>query len=213
MQLNVAITDRLTFIADKDGYARIDPRQGAQTNGWLDLAAGFKYTIIRDVDNQFLFTAGLMYEMPSGSSEVFQSQGSGILTPFFTYGKQFCEHWHFMGTDGYCCALDQHENSSFFYNSFHLDREIDGWFYPLVEANWFYYTQGGNVLPRALGEGDSLLNLGTRGMAGRQLLSTAFGARFKISESVIAGAAYEVPLSDYKGILNNRVTVELTLRY
>lgn len=213
MQVNVALTERLTFIADKDGYSQITPRVGSRTSGWLDLAAGLKYTLIRDVENQFLFTAGLMYEAPSGAAQVFQSQGSGIFTPFVTYGKQFADHWHFIGTHGFSFAVDPSQNSSFFYHSLHLDREIGGWFYPLVELNWFQYTQGGNLLPRAIGEGDGLLNLGTQGMNGRQLLTTAIGARFKITEGISAGAAYEFPLSNYKGILNNRVTADLVLRY
>ena len=212
MQVNLALTERLTFIADKDGYGQISPNGGKTTQGWLDLAAGFKYVFIRDVENQFLFTGGLMYEMPSGANQVFQAQGSGIITPFVTYGKQFCEHWHIMGTEGFA-ALDPRENSSFFYSSVHLDREIGGWFYPLVEMNWFQYTRGGNVLPRSYGDGDGLLNLGAQGMAGRELLTTAIGAQFKFSENLIAGAAYEFPLSDYKGLLNNRIIVNLVFRY
>jgi hypothetical protein len=213
MQVNIALTDRLTFIADKDGYTQLATHQLARTQGWLDLAAGLKYTIIRDVENQCLFTAGLMYEAPSGAAQVFQNQGSGIMTPFVTYGKEFCEHWHFMGTSGFSFGLDPNENSSFFYHSLHLDREIGGWFYPLLEMNWFQYTGGGTTLPRSLGEGDGLFNFGTQGMTGRELLTTAIGAKFKLANNVWAGAAYEFPLSEYKGILNNRITVDLTIRY
>ena len=213
MQVNLAITDRLTFIADKDGYGVFRTTNLKPSNGWLDLAAGFKYTLIRDVENQFLFTVGIMYEMPSGAAQVFQRTGEGIFTPFITYGKQFADHWHFMGTHGYSFGVDPGANSSFFYHSLHLDREINGWFYPLVEMNFFQYTHGGNALPRAIGEGDGLLNLGTQGMNGRDLLTTAIGAKFKLSQNVMAGAAYEFPLSGYMGILNNRVTVDLVLRY
>lgn len=68
-------------------------------------------------------------------------------------------------------------------------------------------------MPRVIGEGDGLLNLGTQGMQGRQLFTTALGAKIKFSSRLYAGAAYEFPLSDYKGILNNRVTFDMVLRY
>jgi hypothetical protein len=213
LQLNVALTERLAFIADKDGYADINPGRGAASNGWLNIAAGFKYTLVRDVENQFLFAAGLMYEVPSGDAAVFQNTGGGFLTPFVSWGKQFGDHWHVIGNHGFSFPLDTNEGSSFFYHSLHIDREIGGWFYPLVEFNWFQYTGGGDLLPRAVGEGDGLLNLGTRDMNGRQLFSTAFGAKVKFCEHLYAGGAYEVALSDYKGLLNNRVIVDLVLRY
>lgn len=213
MQVNVAVTERLAIIADKDGYATLNPRLGAASHGWLNLAAGLKYTLIRDVENQFLFAAGLMYEIPSGEAAVFQNNGGGFITPFISYGKEFCDHWHFIGNHGYSFALDQGAGSSFFYHSFHLDREIGGWFYPLIEANWFHYTGGGTLLPRAVGDGDGLLNLGTQGMSGRSLFSTAVGAKVKFSEHLYLGGAYEVALSDYKGILNNRIIADLVVRY
>ncbi|MFO0798426.1 MAG: hypothetical protein U0804_13195 [Gemmataceae bacterium] len=213
MQVNVALTERLTLIADKDGYADVYPRGAASSHGWLNIAAGLKYTLVRDVENQFLFAAGLMYEVPSGEAAVFQNTGGGFLTPFVSYGKEFGEHWHVIGNNGYSFALDQSTGSSFLYTSLHLDREIGGWFYPLVEANWFYYTGGGTNLPRAVGEGDGLLNLGTAGMSGRMMFSTAVGAKAKLGEHLYLGGAYEVALSEYKGLLNNRVIVDLVLRY
>lgn len=213
MQVNIALTERLAFTADKDGYAQLSPKAGGNASGWLNLAAGLKYTLIRDVENQFLFATGLLYEMPSGSEAVFQSQGGGIFTPYITYAKEFGEDWHFMGTHGYSFGVDQTANSSFFYHSLHLDREFFDWFYPLVELNWFQYTQGGDVLPRAIGEGDGLINFGTQGMAGRQMLSLAVGAAAKLTHNIEAGAAYEIGVSGYKGVLNNRIVCELILRY
>ena len=213
MQLNVALTERLTLTADKDGYASISPRNGANTNGWLNLGAGLKYTLIRDVENQFLFTAGLMYEVPTGEEDAFQNHGGGHFTPFVSWGKQLGEHWHVVGNHGFNFGANQSQSSNFFYHQLHIDREIGGWFYPLVEFNWFQYTAGGDRLPNAVGEGDGLLNLGTRDMRGKQLFTTAVGAKVKCGEHMYLGGAYEFALSEYKGLLNNRVTVDLVLRY
>ena len=59
LQVRAALTDRLSFVADKDGYAVIDPGTGPKQDGWLNVNVGLKYALIRDVDNQFLFTVGL----------------------------------------------------------------------------------------------------------------------------------------------------------
>lgn len=213
MQVNVALTERLAFIADKDGYIVSYPKNTPSFDGWANIAAGLKYTLIRNVERQFVLAVGLMYEIPTGSSNAFQGTGSGIYSPFVTYAKQFGEHTHFMATHGLSVPGDQNRNSTFFYHSWHLDREMWGWFYPLVEMNLFHYTAGGNQLPPVVGEGDGLLNLGTSGMDGKVLLTTAVGAKFKLSNHAYAGVAYEFPLTDYKGLLNNRITVDFVLRY
>src|SRR5262249_310120 len=43
LQVRVALTDRLSFIADKDGYAFLRPRGGPSRDGWVNVAAGLKY--------------------------------------------------------------------------------------------------------------------------------------------------------------------------
>jgi len=40
----------------QDGYFNIDLDNGASLDGWMDLAAGFKYAVIDDVENQFILT-------------------------------------------------------------------------------------------------------------------------------------------------------------
>jgi hypothetical protein len=214
LQLRLALTDRLTLIADKDGYAVITPKNGPRRHGTLDLAAGLKYAIIRDVEEQFLLTGGLMYEIQSGSSEVFQSQGDGIFTVFGATAKEFGEHTHWLNTVGYNVPVDGDENSSSLYWSTHLDYEIDGWLYPLIEANWYHWVSSGDRgLPPALGEGDGLINLGTSGVTGNDMVTIAVGGKAKLSQNVEFGAAWELPVSQRHDLLNNRLTAELIFRY
>jgi hypothetical protein len=212
IQANLALTERLSFIVDKDGIAHLNPRNGPDSTGWLNLAAGFKYAFYRNVETQTIASLGLMYEIPSGEADVFQNHGSGSLIPFVTFGKEFGGKWHYLQTSGYYVPLRANAGSSFFFNSFHIDRQI-GWFYPLAELNWFWYTSGGNRLPNAVGEGDGLLNLGTQGMANRQLVTAAIGGKAIISRYVTVGAAYEFPLTSRHDILNERITVEMIVRY
>src|SRR4029079_12694137 len=88
LQVRLALTDRLTFIADKDAYAVINSRN-LQRDGWLNIAAGFKYALIRDVENQFLVTLRGQYEPRTGETSVFQNQGDGLVTAFGVVGKEF----------------------------------------------------------------------------------------------------------------------------
>jgi hypothetical protein len=56
MPLNVALTERLAFIADKDGYAVLNPRRAVPSRaGWLNLAVGSQTCSADErVDHQFV---------------------------------------------------------------------------------------------------------------------------------------------------------------
>jgi hypothetical protein len=213
LQTNLALTDRLSVIADKDGVAHIAAGNLRSQTGLLNLSAGLKYTFYRDVETQTLAAAGFLYEIPSGEAKAFQSHGSGSFAPFVTVGQQFFDYWHYLQTTGYYFPLNAPQGSSFFWNSFHVDRQLFGWFYPLAEVNWFWYTAGGNLQPTAPGEGDGLLNFGTRGQSGAQLVTGALGAKAVLSKNYTLGFAYEIPLTQRHDILNQRLTVELIARY
>jgi hypothetical protein len=212
LQTNLAVTERLNIIADKDGYVHVAPRRGKSQSGFLNISAGLKYTFYRDVENQALAALGFLYEIPSGEAKVFQNQGAGSFAPFLTLGKEFRENWHYLQTTGYFFPLNSKQGSSFVWNSFHIDRKF-GWFYPLAELNWFWYTSGGVRLPAAVGEGDGLLNLGTRDQAGAHLVTAALGAKAILNKNYTLGFAYELPISNRHDLINNRLTIELIGRY
>jgi hypothetical protein len=210
-QVRAALTDRLSFIADKDGFLSLHPRVGGSRTGALNVAMGLKYAFIRDVENQLLVVGGIQYEPQSGYGNVFQNLGD-TMTGFGIIGKQFgcC---HVLLNSGYQQALDRNLNSNFCYTSLHLDRKF-GFIYPLVEANWFHWTQGGNHgLPPALGEGDGLLNLGTSGVAGNDLVTVAAGVKAVLSPYVTTGIAYETTVSNRQDLLNDRILFEMIFRY
>ncbi len=214
LQVRVALTDRLSFIADKDGVASIHPGVGKSETGALDIAAGLKYAFIRDVENQFLVDGGFMFEPQTGESNVFQGQGTGLFTLFLTGGKEFGDCYHILGNTGYQLPVDRSQNSSFFYTSLHLDKQMFGWLYPLVELNWFHWTGSGDRgLPSALGEGDGLINFGTSGVAGNDLVTVAVGLKAILNRHMDIGVAYETPISTRQDLIENRVLAELIFRY
>lgn len=214
LQLRAALTERLTFIADKDGIASIHAKDIDHRVGLLNMNFGLKYAFVRDVENQFLWTAGFTYEPPMGYRNVFENHGNGVMSIFTTAGKETANCAHVLHTFGYQFGLDPAENSSFFYNSFHIDKRVAGNLYPFAELNWFAYTAGGSRgLPPALGEGDGLLNLGTTGVAGNHLVTAALGLKAKLGNRADAGVAWEVPLSNRHDLIDNRLILELILRY
>jgi hypothetical protein len=211
LQARAALTERLTLIADKDGYASLNAHNLRHQNGWLDINAGFKYLLVRDVERQFLVSVGATYEPPTGESKVFQHQGSGVMTGFGTVGKEFGD-FHVLLNTGYQFGLKEGNNSSFLYSQIHLDKRVAGWLYPLVECNFFNYTAGGRNLPAALGEGDSLINFGTQGSAGNTLVTVAAGLKAQVCPNLDVGVAYESPLGR-KDIIRDRVLAEMIFRY
>lgn len=213
LQVRVALTERLSLIADKDGYAVINPAGADEEDGWLNVAAGLKYLLIRDVENQFLLSAGFMYELQTGEASVFQSHGSGTLSIFATAGKEFGCRNHFLATVGHVFPMDRTQNSGFFYTSLHLDREFFGWLYPLVELNWLHYTSSGNRGLPDIGEGDGLLNLGASDVTGHDLVTVAAGLKAKLNDHMETGVALETPISNRKDLIDYRLLAEFIIRY
>jgi hypothetical protein len=214
MELRFALTERLTLVADKDGYAWIHAANQPEAHGFLNFNFGLKYDIVRDVENQFLVAVGGTWEPQTGEGRVFQDIGTGIFTVFGVIGKEFGGCNHVLFNAGYQFPADPNQNSSFFYTQLHLDRQFFGWLYPLVELNWFHYTEGGDHgLPPSLGELDGLINLGTSGVSGNDLVTLAVGMKAQLSPHADTGFAFEVPISNRHDFLNNRLIVELILRY
>ncbi len=214
LQVRVALTERLSFIADKDGYLVVNPGNGPKQDGWLNVALGLKYAFVRDVENQLLVVGGLQYEPQTGEADAFQSHGDGVFTVFTTVGKEFLDKHHFIANLGYQFPATDSQNSSFFYTSFHLDRQLTCRLFTLVELNWFHWTDGGNRgLPEALGEGDGLLNLGTSSVAGNDLVTIAIGLKAIVNKNLDVGVAYETPISNRKDLIDHRILAEAILRY
>ena len=212
-QVGVALTERFELMLNKMGGVHFDPFAGGNRSGGLNLSVGGKYTFYRCVEDQCIAAAGLLYETGTGSSRTFQGKNGGLITPFVTYGKEFCDDWHLLGTHGVQLPGNPNQNSTFFYHSLHLDRRFFDCFVPFAELNYFQYVREGGLVPTEFGEGDGLLNFGTTGQGWKQTLNMAGGAAVILHECVQIGAAYVFPVSGRKDILNNRIVVELQVRY
>lgn len=83
LQARVALTDRLAFIATKDGYTVLRPDNGLLENeeGFMDISAGFKYAVIDDREKGLIVTPSLRFEIPIGADDLFQGRGDGVFIP------------------------------------------------------------------------------------------------------------------------------------
>jgi hypothetical protein len=232
--LTVALSDRLAVGLIQGGYAVAhlsrDPRQlqrqrlfaldplgrfrdvevGGEREGWLNIGGFVQYTFVEDCDCQFLLTAGLRLETPSGSRAVFQGFGPAHMAPYVTAGKGFGE-FHVLATTGYLFPVGSGDlTTNMFYTNVHLDRRCFGWLYPLVEFNTEYSTRSitfGQVARRGvLGLGD-IEGEGT-------VIELAAGANaVLVPERLEIGAVYTTVIASQRNLDVNGLVVKVTLRY
>jgi hypothetical protein len=221
VQARLALTQRLSFIVSELGGLHIDPHAPAgdfqSATGFAEVHLGPQYTIIRNECTGTLLAAGMQFEVPAGSGQVFQDTGELSLTPYVSFGQYFGKTalgaFHFLNTTGYAFGVDT-ERTDRFFSSFHLDYDIANLhhFYPLVELNWSVYPFNGGA--RNLNfEGRDLINFGSQHVAGENELSIAVGTRIKVIEAVQLGAAVEFPLLNNKQLDQWRLTFDLIFRY
>jgi hypothetical protein len=187
-----------------------DAEIGGSRTGWLNLGGFFQYTLVEDVHAQFLLTAGLRWEAPCGSYEIFQGHGPLHLAPYLTLGKEFC-NFHFLATAGYQFpAGPGSDNSQIFYANAHVDVQLFGWFYPVVEVNSIAHTRSVSIdLPARFG----LIDMGSFEATGN-IVSLAVGANaVLVPEKVELGAVYTTPLSTQHDFYFNGLIVKMMLRY
>ncbi|QGQ26821.1 hypothetical protein F1728_30940 [Gimesia benthica] len=212
LQLGIALNERLSIIAVKDGFNTLQTRGVGNAHGWADIAAGVKYVLIRDVDNQFLLSTGMIYEAHNGSTRVFQGNGQGIWNPFLTGGKELCNGGHFIANAGFHLPADDFDNSTSFWYSLHYDHPLTEKLSALAEMNGIVCTKSGGALPVNF-EGGDWINLGSSNVAGNDVITMAFGADYKINECLSFAGVWEFPVTERKDLLDSRTTVTLTLTF
>ena len=176
------------------------------------MAAGLKYNLLADPHCQRLLSAGVSYELPIGSTKARQGNGDGEFNLYMTGGTQLGKYCHWISAAGLRLPSDTVDESQVSYWSNHFDCRLLGSLYGLVEVNWYHWLQSGqNGVPGV--EGLDLFNLGSTGVAGNDIVTGALGFRYKVSDHVIPGIAWEFPLTDRRDIIDNRWTIDLILRY
>jgi len=227
--LNVALSDRLMVGLNQGGYAVahfsnererllaklglpiLDKDRSGPREGWLDLGGYAQYTLIADVPNQFLFTAGLRWVAPVGATQLFQGGANpAYLAPYVTAGKEY-GYWHVLATTGYEFPTGSGQaTTNTFYLNLHVDRQI-GWLYPLVELNGSYHTTTVDLNISTPHHG--VIDLGTFESTGNTL-SIAVGANAVLVPGRLEfGAVYVRPITAQNHFDMNAMLVKMVYRY
>ena len=133
-QLRYAVNDRLAIIATKDGY--IDANLGplGHQSGWADLAAGLKYALIDDKENEFILTPGFRLTLPTGNKKVFQGTGKGEWDVFVSSGKGW-GNFHATANAGLRLPNDMNQSTALAHYSAQLDYYTCQYFIPFISLN------------------------------------------------------------------------------
>jgi hypothetical protein len=174
------------------------------------IACGRAGTVIQDVPGQFLLTAGLRWEAPTGEAEVFQGHGPAHLAPYLTMGKGFGD-WHVLATTGYQFpARSGSPETELFYFNGHIDRKCFGWLYPLFEVNWIQHTTALDINRPFL---NNFFDFGTFEQSGN-LVSMAVGFNAVLVPSRLElGAVYTRPIATQANLTFNGLLVKMVMRY
>ncbi len=218
LQLRLAITERLGFIATKDGYADFSFDEVLDDeSGFANVALGFKYAVYSDPESNTIGTVGLRYEIPINDLETsgieLQGDGDGFLNPFIT-GATVIEDFGLQASLGGNFALDTDKDNSIIHFSLHADYEALPGFFPLVELNGFFVTDHAERSTGALGELDGLdvVNFGSEDRD--STVTVGGGFRYQINDNFQLGVAGEVPVGRKDDtIMDYRVYFDLVLSY
>ena len=212
VQLRAALTDDISIIATKDGF--VMSSNPLIDDGWADVSAGLKFNLFRDAERQQLVSAGIVYELPVGSPRAQQGNGGGLFNVFTSAGMKLGSQGHWVTSGGFLLPADRAEESSLTFWSNHFDHRIGcSDFYLLTEFNWYHYLGSGRSFTLAPIEGGDLFNLGTVGVAGNDIVTGAFGVKWKPQRHFELGVAWEKPLTERRDVLDNRLTVDCIFRY
>lgn len=233
-QLRVAITDRVGFIATKDGYtwARPDNALLDDTQGTMNLGGGLKVAVLQDREAGYIVSGILRFETTTGTTDSFQGHGDGMVLPSVAAAWDL-GRVNVIGDLGAQIPFDQGTQSTSLFYHLYADLELHPRLQPFVQLSGLTWVssgdgsipvrlKGGTELPldtvqAVLGtgpfEGADVMNLGSKGVDGLDLWTAAIGAHVPITERLTFSVAYERPFSHHKGIFKQRVTTALQLEF
>ncbi|MGH0030895.1 MAG: hypothetical protein ACQGVC_13970 [Myxococcota bacterium] len=241
VQARLAQTDRLAFIATKDGYAWMRPGSHSQIRadeGFFDLAAGFKYQAIRNEETGLVVTPALRFVIPAGNSAVFSGKGKGAIIPSASAALPLGPI-NAIGNLGLFQPFNDNVESSFMFANIHLSTSVLEFVVPFAELNGQYWTRSGNgrnhvdtrsfgkvdlgtaqtvlhgagVTDRQTWEGADAVNLGSSGVSGNQIMTLALGGRIPITKKASFAAYWETPITNRKDIWEQRVGLNLAYAF
>jgi hypothetical protein len=147
LQVRVAPTDKLSFIATQDGWMELRPDLSLlddKAGGWMNWMAGFKYALIEIPEKRFSLSPSLRFQAAQGSSDGRAGNGNGIWVPGGSFG------WgpgpvRILGSVVAELPLNSTENSSPMFWNLHVALPLVAGFTPLVELNGIQIIEDGDT--------------------------------------------------------------------
>jgi hypothetical protein len=235
LQLRLALTDRLGLIATKDGYGWLRPDNPIldDDQGWFNLGLGLKYVLAQDRDAGWAVSGILRFEAPSGTHDLFQGYGDGMVLPSLAAAGTLGPV-RLQGDFGAEVPFDTDQQSTSLFYHLYAGVPVTKYFVPFAQFSGISWIDdgnggfpvriaGGGSLPlstaqAALGtgsfEGADVANLGSASIDGKSLLTWAVGVHVPITAHVTFSAAYERAFGGgYKGIFEQRVTSAVAIEF
>lgn len=214
MQARIALTERLGFIATKDGYAWIKPEKTLDhDSGFANLAFGLKYALLYNPEKEFILTVGTRYEAPTGSLELndidFQGSGAGLLDLFTTAEKRW-GRFGLQSSFGWTIPFDTVRSSGLVHYHAHVDYELFRNFFPTFEYNGYTVANKGRERGGLDFEGVDVFNLGNNG--GGTVNTFAPGFRYRFCDHVMLGTAFEFSAGRHD-LIDYRVQTDLVVYF
>jgi hypothetical protein len=234
VQLRVALTDRVALLATKDGY--LWNRNGnpllEDSQGFLNIAAGVKVRLWQDRDAGRIVSGVLRVEAPTGSSDQYQGHGDGMAVPSLS-GAMRTGPVRWIGDLGAQIPFDGRELSSSLFYHVYAGLDVTPYAQPFVQLSGLRWLESGdgslpirlkhggeldldtvqNVLATGAFEGADVMNLGSPQVDGLDLITAAIGVHVPLGDHVTLSVAYERPITEPKGIFQQRVTTALVLEF
>lgn len=212
-QLRGRVTDRLSIIAPRLSYFTVNQAgDDGSPQGFLSAPVGFKYNFFRDVERQFLVSAGLTYFIRGNLGQNIPF-GNGDYHVFLTGGKEIFGRGHWLSGTGFRLPEDRNWGTQFWYWSNQWDYQLPGNIYPLIGLNWFHFMDSAGIQTGIPITSLDLINLPTNGVAGSNVVTNVIGARWKPGGHFEVGFGWEYALTPYSDIIKNRIYTDLILRY
>ena len=226
LQFEIALDERTSIVAVKDGYIDFNPDSTLVDNqGFANLGLGIKRALIYRPETSYIMSGIATVEIPIGSSNVWQGEGDGALNLNLSNLK-LCEDLQLASNLGLHIPFNDSQSLTGSV-SLHASYEITPWFIPLIELNWFHTfdagdgtsdfgKQLGSTVPAIVQfEGGDLINLGAANAGdNHDAVILGLGFRSRLNEDATVGFAYEIPLTDDQdGLMEDRLTVDLTWKF
>jgi hypothetical protein len=207
LQLRLAITNQIQFVAYKDGFINFDTPL-VDDSGWFDVGAGLKWNFWQDWENNFHAAIGAGYEFPWGDAKVLQNDDE--IRFWASVDKGFGK-LHLGGTLNFFIppgnddsGLGENDRLSW---HVHADYWVCEWFSPVVEFNGYHIIDGDDS-PLDF-QGIDVGNFGSDD----PVVTVGLGFEVRPLEPLALRTAFELPLTSEDDLYGWRLTASVVFSF